>query len=180
MHICLSTDIDVKALKEIKSNGYDLSVYMTEHTLCCIKLYQDGQLEVTPGFSGVTSESSEGDSVGVSTSSERASLSVFLDQKTVKSGLSVGFKLTTNKIRSKTGVEYEYCIQNINDILIPHQLEEIIKRQKLSDMRASLQNRSSKEHSSWKQDPPSKGYDKVMGIYAEIVSGKDFSGSKLF
>ena len=48
------------------------------------------------------------------------------------------------------------------------------------DMRASLQNKSSQEPSSWKQDPPSKSYDKVMGIYAEIVSGQDFHGSKLF
>ena len=180
MHVCLATDIDINALKDVKSNSQDISSHMAEHVLCSIKLYQDGFLEVTPGFSGIFSESSDDLSGTFDASQERSSLSLFLDDNTVRTGISDGFKLTTNRIRSKKGVEYEYSIQNINDVLIPHQLSEIMKKQKLLDKKSSVQNKSSIENSSWKQDPPSKNYDQVIGIYAEIVSGENFHGNKLF
>ena len=180
MHICLATDIDINALKDIKSNAQDLSSHIVEHILCSIKLYQDGFLEVTPGFSGVISESSDDIPGAFDSSQERSSLSLFLDDNTVRTGISDGFKLTTNRIRSKKGIEYEYSIQNINDVLIPHQLAEIMKKQKLLDEKSFIQNKSSTDTSSWKQDPPSKNYDQVIGIYAEIVSGENFHGNKLF
>ena len=176
MHICLATDIDINALKDIKSNAQDLSSHIVEHILCSIKLYQDGFLEVTPGFSGVISESSDDIPGAFDSCQERSSLSLFLDDNTVRTGISDGFKLTTNRIRSKKGIEYEYSIQNINDVLIPHQLAEIMKKQKLLDEKSFIQNKSSTDTSSWKQDPPSKNYDQVIGIYAEIVSGENFHG----
>ena len=180
MHVCLATDIDINALKDIKSNSQDISSHIVEHVLCTIKLYQDGFLEVTPGFSGIISESSDDLSGAFDASQERSSLSLFLDDNTVRTGISNGFKITTNRIRSKIGLEYEYSIQNINDVLIPHQLSEIMKKQKLLDKKSSVQSKSSIENSSWKQDPPSKNYDQVIGIYAEIVSGENFHGNKLF
>jgi hypothetical protein len=36
------------------------------------------------------------------------------------------------------------------------------------------------DKANWNQDPPSKTYDKTVGIYAEIVSGLDFKGSNVF
>lgn len=57
MHICLATDIDIQKIIE---HPRDLSTYMNEHILCMIKLYNDGLLEVTPGFAGVTTESQAG------------------------------------------------------------------------------------------------------------------------
>ena len=179
MHICLATDIDVSALKGPKVRPSDLPLHMMEHLLCSIKLYQDGLLQVTPGFSGVTSEASGGFSEGIESMTDRCSLSAFLDENTVQGALASGFKLTTSRLRSKRGVEYEYVIQNVNDVLIPYQLEEIMKRQKLSDMRASALNKSSTDPSSWKQDPPSSGKHKVVAIYAEIVSGQNFNGRKV-
>ena len=180
MHICLATDIDINALKDVKSNIKDISSHMVEHILCSIKLYNDGFLEVTPGFSGVISESSDSMTAGVGCAPERSSLSLFLDDNTVRTGISKGFKLTTNKIRSNKGIEYEYSIQNINDILIPYQTAEIMKKQKLLDKKSFIQNKSSSDTSTWKQDPPSKNFDKVIGIYAEIVNGENFFGKNLF
>lgn len=181
MHICLGTDIDVEALSGQNPRSRDLLVLgnMTEHVLCTIKLYHDGLLQVTPGFSGVTAEASGGFPEGIESMAERCSLTAFLDESTVQGALASGFKLTTSKVRSKKGVEYEYMIQNMNDVLIPYQLEEILKLQKASDMRASALHRSSNEKSSWKQDPPSAGKHKVVAVYAEIVSGQDFNGNKI-
>jgi Ciliary basal body-associated, B9 protein len=181
MHICLGTDIDVDALSGQNPPSRDLLVLgnMTEHVLCTIKLYQDGLLQVTPGFSGVTAEASGGFPEGIESMAERCALSAFLDESTVQGAIATGFKLTTSKVRSKKGVEYEYMIQNMNDVLIPYQLEEIQKLQKASDMRASALHKSSNEQSSWKQDPPSAGRHKVVAVYAEIVSGQDFDGRKV-
>ena len=181
MHICLGTDIDVAALNGQNPRSRDLLVLgnMTEHVLCTIKLYQDGLLQVTPGFSGVTAEASGGFPEGIESMADRCSLTAFLDDSTVQGAIATGFKLTTSKIRSKKGVEYEYMIQNMNDVLIPYQLEEILKLQKAADMRASALHKSSNEKSSWKQDPPSAGKHKVVAIYAEIVSGQDFNGKKV-
>jgi Ciliary basal body-associated, B9 protein len=181
MHICLGTDIDVDALSGQNPRSRDLLVLrtMTEHVLCTIKLYQDGLLQVTPGFSGVTAEASGGFPEGIESMAERCALSAFLDEGTVQGAIASGFKLTTNKVRSKKGAEYEYMIQNMNDVLIPYQLEEIVKLQKASDMRASALHKSSNEKSSWKQDPPSAGRHKVVAVYAEIVSGQDFNGRKV-
>ena len=179
MHICLATDVDVAALKQCKSVK-SLQGHFTEHILCSIKLYQDGLLEVTPGFSGVTIESMGGVSDGFGSQSDECSLSAFLDEETVVGAMANGFNLTTRKIRSKKGSEYKYIIQNMNDLLIPHQIEEVVKQQKVLDARSSLLNKSSTDTSSWKQDPPSKGKQKVHAIYAEIVSGQDFRGNKIF
>ena len=180
MHICLATDVNTTAIKEnVPQKGFR-DKDMLEHVLCTIKLYQNGLLEVTPGLSGPISET-EGvfiESKGLS--SNYISMSAFLDDNTVERALITGFKLSTSSVRSRNGVEYEYCIQNSNDLLVPFQLEEILKRQNLLDMRSCAINKCSTEHTNWTQDPPAPGRQKIYTIYAEIVSGENFTGKKIF
>jgi hypothetical protein len=74
---------------------------------------------------------------------DRLALTAFLPDSTVSNAINSGFRINTFKIRSLKGVEYEYCIQNVNELLIPYQLEEIVNRQKLIDKKAFLLNHSS-------------------------------------
>jgi Ciliary basal body-associated, B9 protein len=179
MHICLATDVTTTASAKGHSSHTALKD-MIEHVLCSIKLYQSGLLEVTPGLSGPVSET-EGvflESKGLA--SNRVAMSAFLDDNSVERAMASGFKLSTSSIRSKNGVEYEYCIQNVNDLLVPYQLEEILKRQNLLDMRSHTLNKCSAEHTNWTQDPAAPGRQKIYTIYAEIVSGENFTGKKIF
>lgn len=179
MHICLATDVTTTATAKGHSSHMALKD-MKEHVLCSIKLYQNGLLEVTPGLSGPVSET-EGvflESKGLA--SNRVAMSAFLDDNSVERALASGFKLSTSSVRSKNGVEYEYCIQNVNDLLVPYQLEEIFKRQNLLDMRAHTLNKCSAENTNWTQDPAAPGRQKIYTIYAEIVSGENFTGKKIY
>jgi Ciliary basal body-associated, B9 protein len=179
MHICLATDVTTTATAKGHSSHTALKD-MKEHVLCSIKLYQNGLLEVTPGLSGPVSET-EGvflESKGLA--SNRVALSAFLDDNSVERAMASGFKLSTSSVRSKNGVEYEYCIQNVNDLLVPYQLEEILKRQSLLDLRSHTLNKCSAEHTNWTQDPAAPGRQKIYTIYAEIVSGENFMGKKIY
>jgi hypothetical protein len=109
---------------------------------------------------------------------------------------------------SRTGTEYEYTIQVVNDILSPVDLEDLRKMETAADARAAENARASlKKDEVWKQDPPSQGYDRTVTSYAgnaacgflpydcicwsfticpcvcacvEIVSASGFESSKLF
>lgn len=140
--------------------------------LCSIRLYQDGLLEVTPAFSSVVEEA------GLMTHDECSGLGVFLDDHSAETGLKKGFRLATFRVRSSKGSEFEYAIQNVNDILVPYKLEQIeAKRAFLNSIKAA-EARGTAGAESWMQDPPSR--DKTVGIYAELVSGRGFEGDKLF
>lgn len=133
---------------------------------------QDGLLEVTPSFSSVVEEA------GLMTHEECSGLGVFLDDHSAETGLKKGFRLATFRVRSSKGSEFEYAIQNVNDILIPYKLEQIeAKRAFLNSIKAA-EVRGTTGAESWMQDPPSR--DKTVGIYAELVSGRGFEGDKLF
>ena len=180
MHICLATDVNTTFVKDNAPQRVLKEKDMMEHVLCTIKLYQNGLLEVTPGISGPVSET-EGvfvESKGLA--SNRLSMSAFLDDKTVEKALLTGFQLSTSSVRSRTGVEYDYCIQNSNDLLVPFQLEEILKRQNILDMRSCAMNKCSTENTNWTQDSPAPGRQKVYTVYAEIITGENFIGKKIF
>ena len=172
MHICIATDVDVNALQSKDLFGYSkkVSSHMTEHILCSMRLYGDGLLEVYPNFSHPTTETSGGVSMGVGGAVERASLSTFLDDGTVQAAVNKGFRLMTHRIQSKSGVEYEYCIQNVNDLLSPMDIEEVFLRQKMIDMTAATANRSTSDTATWKQDPPAKGYHKVSLLSPLVIT----------
>jgi len=183
MHICLATDVDVDALQTTDlfgRNGKKVSQHLTEHILCSIRLYGDGLMEVFPNFSSPTAEAGGGVSLGVGGAVERASLSAFLDDGTVQAAVGKGFRLMGHRVQSKSGVEYEYCVQNANDVLSPLDLDDAMARQRYYDMKAAAANRSANDAANWKQDPPSKGFQKSVAMYAEIISAKDFYGRQLF
>lgn len=88
-----------------------------------------------------------------------------------------GFRLATFRVRSDTGTEYEYAIQNKNELLAPFKIEKFEQqREKVNALKAA-ENRSAQNSSNWKQDPTSR--DKTVAVYAEIVSARGFSGGRL-
>ena len=182
MHICLATDVDVDALQssDLFGHGKKVSAHMTEHVLCSIRLYGDGLMEVYPNFSAPSAETGGGVSLGAGGALERAGLSAFLDDGTVQAAVGKGFRLMSHRVQSKSGVEYEYVVHNVNDVLSPLDLDEALARQRLLDMKAAAASRSANDAANWKQDPPSKGFHKSVALYAEIVSAKDFYGRQLF
>lgn len=138
-----------------------------EHILCCLKLYQDGVLEVTPAFSNILEEDT-----ATAIAQEGNSMAPFLEDATAEAGIRKGFKLTSFRVRSLLGTEYEYVIQNINDLLIPYQIEQIERKIRYQNSIKAIENRGILGAENWKQDPSRR--DKTIGIYAEIVSAKNF------
>ncbi|KAJ1440617.1 hypothetical protein B484DRAFT_391165, partial [Ochromonadaceae sp. CCMP2298] len=168
MHVCLATDVDEKVL----GWSWDSSADFHEHVLCTLRIFQDGLIEVTPSFSGVIEEES------TVAHNEASSLSVFLDDSTAESGLKKGFRLGSFRVRSRTGAEFEYVIQNLNDLLIPHKIEAIYAKKAANDAIKAAENRGVVGYEGWRQDPSNR--DKSVSINAEIVSGRGFVGDNLF
>lgn len=175
MHICFATDVDVETLRTKKP--WDPEYYYTEHVLCTIKVYKDGLVEVSPPFSPILEEI--GDSVAHDGSTVP---SVFSNEITIKNSVNKGFRIKTDRLRSKTGSEYEYCIQNLNQLKSPQDIEDFINHSKDVDKEAAIASRGLDDQglATWKQDPPGKLFDKTITIYAEIVSGSGFYGRNLF
>ena len=173
MHICFATDVDVETLKTKKP--WDPEYYYTEHVLCTIKIYKDGLLEVSPPFSPIIEEEDN-------LIHESATVpSVFSSDKTIKNSVNKGFKIKTDRLRSKNGSEYEFCIQNVNQLQSPQDIEDMLNLNKGTDKEAAIASRGLDDGlSSWKQDPPGKLFDKTVSIYAEIISGTGFNGRNLF
>ena len=130
-------------------------------------------MEVSPCFSGIIEETS------ALTHTHSTALSAFIDDQTAEIGIKQGFRLASFRLRSIKGSEYEYIIQNINDILIPYKLEQIEAKKSFLNSIKSIEIKENLNNSNnWSQNPPSR--DKIVGFYGEIVSGKGFNGEKLF
>lgn len=168
MHVCLATDIDSKAMVDASSSR-DTSAYMSEHLLCSFRLFPDGRLEVSPGFSGVLEENAIDGTT---------SRSLFMENKTVVAGLTKGFKLETFRIRTGKGMEFEYVVENVNEVTTPHEIEELRRRKLEHDVGIAAKSRTTAD--SWKQDPPEKTYDHSTAIAGEIVSCTGFEGDRFF
>lgn len=187
MYICLATDaLDsvtrASTLEPQQLNSPEdtllLSSSLREHILCAVKLYQDGVLEISPAFSSIVEEDSTTTLLQSSIGQAGSPMSVFLDDSTIEAGMRKGFRLSSFKVRSIKGAEYEYVLHNVNDILVPHQLEAIATKQSVQNAIKAAENRSSTIGGhNWKQDPSKK--DRTLGVYAEIVSGKSFEGDSL-
>jgi len=168
MHVCLATDVDSKALADA-STHHETSQYMSEHLLCSFRLFPDGRLEVSPGFSGILEEN---------TIDGTTSRSLFMENKTVVAGLTKGFKLETFRLRTSKGMEFEYVIENLNEITAPQEIEELRQRKLANDVSAASKSRDTAE--SWKQDPPEKTYHHSTAINGELVSCSGFEGDRFF
>lgn len=112
-----------------------------------------------------------------STSAVR-SLSLFMSDNTVDAGIKKGFLISTFRLRSSSGSEFEYAIYNSKDVLIPKKLEEIYQKEKMNDSLKATENRGIETANSWKQDPTK--LDKTITMYTEIVSACNYEGDQLF
>ena len=189
MYICLATDALDSAVTRtatpLEPQQLDspedtllLSSSLREHILCAVKLYQDGVLEISPAFSSIVEEDATTNLMQSSIGQAGSPISVFLDDSTIEAGMRKGFRLSSFKVRSIKGAEYEYVLHNVNDILVPHQLEAIEMKQSVYNAIKAAENRGSAVGGhNWKQDPSKK--DRTLGVYAEIVSGKSFEGDSL-
>jgi len=85
------------------------------------------------------------------------------------------------------GHTYEYSLQNINDYFSPLDVDEKRRADLAKDAIHARNSRAAEgirkgesDTSIWRQDPPSKGFEKSLVYYAEIVSGSGFEGDRLF
>ena len=176
MNVCLATDVDVEALKE--KPMYPEAHYK-EHILCSIRIFDEGLLEFTPDMSGVLDEKG-------SRGADPIAPSIFSNDATVAASLqsSKGLKLNSYRVHSHSGREFEYFLINENEVVSPIDLEQLRHSELAKDSIVAKANRvvstMGENSSSWKQDPPSRGFDKSLAMYAEIVSGKNFNGDRLF
>ena len=80
-------------------------------------------------------------------------------------------------MQSREGREFEYCVQNQHDLLVPHKIEDILKKKSEINSLAADEARGGDMSkggagSNWLQDP--SGRDKTVASYVEIVSSTDF------
>ena len=150
MYICLASDVDVSVLGS-SHHVWDESMYFKHTILCEMRLYNDGLLEMTPGFSesckepysasattatatstrgrsasteGVVSNATDVDSL---MPTEKAPKSVFMSNQTIIAGYKTGFRLSTHTVRTEDGHMFEFSLENMNalpvvDGSIHHQL----------------------------------------------------------
>lgn len=175
MFIYLATDVEVDNIKQNKF--YNIQEHYHEHLLCAIRLDQDGLLEMSPGFSDIVSESSLG---RLSTSGSGQPSSLFMDDLSILAGIRKGFLIQTYRLRTKQGVEYEYVIQNVNELTIPHEIQELEIESLNRDMKNAEDSRGIRETQEWRQDPPLHPHTASLAVYAEIVSAFGFQDQKVF
>lgn len=150
-----------------------------------LNILQDGVVEVSPGLSKIILEpvnelpsdlSAEYHSAlnPASTSNTSAS-SLFFSDHTVENGLKRGFRVSSLRIRSSEGSDFEYAVYNARDIFIPQQLDDLLLKQELMDSIRSSEVRGLGAQSisaQWKQDPSSRDF--LYSLQAEIVSADGF------
>lgn len=169
MHVCLATDVNTKAP--------DQQEKAMEHLLCTLHLYSDGMLEVSPDFSALLEEPGK----GLITIEQSPALGLFTSDHTTAVALKRGLRLGTHTLRSSSGSDFEYTIENLNGVAIPSEIEELEKRIQASDVARSLKLRGPRgPEGNWLQDPPKDTFTYTMTMNVEIVSAKGFDGNELF
>lgn len=182
MQICLGTRI-----KKDSSNGAIITNDMSETVLCSIKLMKNGLLIVSPGFSHIIPEESQ--ILHYDTELEErpnaSTSSLFINNDTIYAGLKKGFRLSTNRIRTSAGEEFEYSIENVNGVLSPIETEELIIAELRKDVALSEQSRGTSrkildpddpdELNKWNHSKLPSPYNQMTSFYAEIVSATGFA-----
>jgi len=190
MHICLATDVKVDS---IKNGVQETGPYFSENILSSIKIYLDGLVEVSPALSSILDEPATDQPVNQDDfwadpqQTEGVALSAFLSDRTAEAALKKGFRLSTFRTRAANGTEYEYVVQNVNELLIPHKLEEIARRKALQDAVIAAENRGSlpkpaaaKEDESQPLSEKEAKSSMTVSVYGEVVSGSGFEGDSLY
>lgn len=127
--------------------------------LCFIRYHEDGLIEVSPGLSEFLQESPE--EVQLIGLEDVVPLSSLMSDSTVIHGAKKGFKLSTFHLRSNDGSDFEFAVENVNEVLVPSVLEHVRELQSEVDSQALVSNLGLDEkidaQESWKQDPPATG-----------------------
>lgn len=110
-HVMAAVDI---AEDTRKKNG---KIKVHEECLCTIKLYPNGLMEMTPGFSEDIGEDDEVENVW------RSDYSVAVQSEK-------GSRLSTNKFVSPRGDVYEYTIENVLECIDVEEIERKIIEQR--------------------------------------------------
>lgn len=177
MYVCLATDIDEEGI--LDPNLGEIESYFVEHILCSFKLYQDGLLAVDPGFSGIVEEPIQ-ETDEASIHSNRIGLSPFLTDRTAEAAIKTGFRLTTFRVSSLiSGSEFEYSMENVNDVLSPIKLESILKHDNMVRGQRVAEYRGDPLEQAERQKPFQTKH-KTLGIYTELVEAVGFDSEKLY
>lgn len=169
MHICLATDVNTRAA--------DKQEKATEHLLCTIHLYSDGMLEVSPDFSDLLEEPSKG-----SAGTEQAAVpGMFATDKTAATAMKKGLRLSTYSLRSASGSDFEYTIENVNGVFTPTEVDALRRRVEENDLARALKLHGPRgPDSNWQQDPPKESFTHTVTMNVELVSATGFDGRELF
>ena len=167
-----STSLSLSLLLSRNCKG---ALAMNSHSLSTIKVFNNGLIEVSPKLSELV-EDIEGQGSNFKLQ-RRISLSPFINNRTIKSALQEGFRLSLTRINTHEGAEFSYSIHNVKELLVPHQIEELLRKKALQNAITSDENRGVIDdedaiNNNWMQDPSAK--DKTVAIYGEIVSATGF------
>lgn len=169
MHVCLATDVNTTTPAEQDK--------ATEHLLCTVHLYSDGMLEISPDFSELLEEAEK----GVILAEQVPVSGIFASDRTAATALRKGLRIGTHSLRSASGSDFEYTIENLNGVIMPTEVEEFEKKAQVNALARSLKFRGVRgPESSWLQDPPKETFNRSVAMNVEVVSAKGFDGRELF
>lgn len=178
MFICLATEVDGEHL--LKEALGEYSRHFSQHILLELAIHQDGLVEVCPGLSKALSEPSHTlpMDLGVQYAHTQAHgpqanlqpLNLFLDDYTIKAAQAVGFGMSSLRIKSRLGAEYEYVIYNAKEVLNPLAAEQALLRGRMIDGLKAAENLST----------PAPAVREERDCYLEICSASGFGCDALF
>lgn len=137
-------------------------------------------MEVSPGLSSILEEPQSEqpqDLWGDPFHAGSVAMSAFLRDRTVEAAMKKGFRLSTFRIRARNGTEYEYAVENVNELLIPHKVEEVLRRKALQDAVVAVEHRGLRRVTS---SPVQPEYDLSLNVYGECEEGEGRGGGRTF
>ena len=92
-------------------------------------MFKEGFIEVSPSLSQIIEENPHIDDLGSDMIQQKPiAISAFIEDSTVHTALRKGFRLSTFRLMSEKGAEFEYAIQNVNELLVPYKIEQILQQ----------------------------------------------------
>lgn len=134
-----------------------------EQRLCSIKIFNSGEVEISPGLSHHAPEIDPKSAINYEP--------IFFASDTLRVAAEKGFRLSTWRFRSRAGSTYEYAIENVRDLLPLNEVDKLIVEERLtskarkSAITSTLLVRQSK--------------DVTLHVFAEIISADGFDNDQL-
>ena len=142
IHIHIHSSIPIQQVKTIlDKHPDDVSNHYQQHVLCSIKIFKDGLIEVSPSLSTIVEENPNEDLNSDMVQQRPLAMSAFIEDKTVETALKKGFRLSTFRVVTEAGNEFEFAIQNLNELLIPYKIEEQMRMKDQQDAIVASENR---------------------------------------